>query len=291
MKLWHYIVILLATASTLIAWKREPMMLAFAASKVSKTSLEDRIKLIEGAVEIRIPEGGEAPYPVVLQFHGCAGVDVPFHHQWADVANSAGYAAMIVDSTGPRGYSRQSALDIVCQGKALLGQERAGDILASIHMAEADPRLDARRMVLAGWSHGGWSVMDYLTMDFKHLWPAGLEPGDAKPPAIDGAILFYPYCGSGALSRFRNWRSQPDVLALIAGSDTIVDAEQCVTYFEGRKRAGAPIDMVVYPGAEHVFDDPFLDPDYIHWYNEQYLTDAITRYEGFLERLKALPEQ
>jgi dienelactone hydrolase len=287
MKLWHYLVILLAVVSAVFVWKREPVMLAYAASKISKTSLEDRISLIEGAVEIRLPEGGAAPYPVVLQFHGCAGVDVPFHHQWADVANSAGYAAMIVDSTGPRGFSRQNALDIVCQGKALLGQERAGDVLAAINLAEADPRLDAKRIILAGWSHGGWTVMDYLTMDFKRRWPAGLKHKAEQPPAIKGVILFYPYCGPGALSRFRHWRGQPEVLALIAGSDTIVDAAQCISYFERKKRAGDVVDMMIYPDAEHVFDDPFLDADYIDWYNEQYANDAMVRYSTFLQRLKA----
>ncbi len=289
MKLWHYIVILLTVVSALLVWKREPAMLAFAASKITKASLEDRIKLIEGAVEVRLPEEGEAPYPVVIQFHGCAGIDVPFHHQWASVANDAGYAAMIVDSTGPRGYSRQSALDIVCQGKALLGQERAGDVLAAIHMAEANPQLDAQRIILAGWSHGGWSVMDYLTMDFKRRWPAGLRHSDDRPPTIRGAILLYPHCGLGALSRSRQWRSQPEVLALIAGSDTVVDAEQCISYFESKKRAGDPVTMMIYPDAEHVFDDPFLDVGYLHWYNEHYANDAMERYTVFLERLKVSP--
>lgn len=285
MKRWHYLVILLAAVSAMFVWKREPVMLAFAASKISKTSLEDRIKLIEGAIELRLPEAGAGPYPVVLQFHGCAGIDVPFHHQWADVANGAGYAAMIVDSTGPRGHSRQTALDVVCQGKALLGQERAGDVLAAIDIAEADPRLDAKHIILAGWSHGGWTVMDYLTMDFKRRWPAGLKHEAEKPPIINGVILFYPYCGSGALSRFRQWRGQPDVLALIAGSDTIVDAEQCISYFEGKRRAGDPVAMTIYPDAEHVFDDPFLSAEYIDWYNEQYANDAMVRYAAFLGRL------
>ncbi len=289
MKLWHYSVILIAVAAATLAWKREPMMLALAASKVSKISLEDRIKLIKDAVEIHIPEKGAAPYPVVLQFHGCAGINVPHHRQWADVANRAGYAAMIVDSTGPRGYSRESALDIVCQGKALLGQERAGDVLAAVHLAEADARLDANHIILAGWSHGGWSVMDYMTMDFKHHWPAGLKHTDENPPEIRGALLFYPYCGPGALSRLRQWRSHPDVLALIAGSDTIVDADQCISYFEDRKRAGEPIDLMVYPDAEHVFDDPFPEPDYGDWYNKQYADDAMARYVAFLERIKVSP--
>jgi dienelactone hydrolase len=287
MKRWHYIVVFIAVVSAVLVWKREPMMLAFAANNISNTSLEDRIKLLEGAIEVRLPEGGAAPYPVVLQFHGCAGVDVPFHHQWADVANSAGYAAMIVDSTGPRGFSREAALEIVCQGKALLGQERAGDVLAATHIAEADPRLDAKRIILAGWSHGGWTVMDYLTLDFKHHWPAGLKHEAEQPSVIKGVILFYPYCGPGALSRFRQWRGQPEVLALIAGSDTIVDAAQCISYFEHKKRAGDPVDMMIYPDAEHVFDDPFLGADYIDWYSEQYTADAKTRYSAFLERLKA----
>ncbi len=285
MKLWHAALIVSVIIAGILYLKREPLMLGFAASKVEKTDVAERKKLIGDAIDIRLPQAGEGPFPVVLQFHGCAGVRKPFQEQWADIANGAGYAAMIVNSTAPRGYSRVKALEVVCQGKALLGQERAGDILAAIKLAEDNPALDANHIVLAGWSHGGWSVMDYLTMDFDKRWPAGINPEDEKPTEVEGVILFYPYCGLGTRSRIHDWAQQPQTLALIAGADTVVNADECIKFFDRQKNADRPVEVTVYPETEHAFDDPFIEQEWHHWHNPEALEDAKTQYEAFLGRL------
>ena len=285
-KRWQAGLLVVAILATALVLKREPIAMAWFASKIEKTTLDQRIDLIKDFVEIRLPETGDGPYPVVVQLHGCAGIRPAFQHQWADVANKAGYAAMIVDSTGARGFSRDEALKIVCAGKALIGQERAGDIAAALAIAARDERLDASRIVLAGWSHGAWTAMDYLTMDAaKHPLPgiSGLHP---DLPEVTGSILFYPYCGVGTLSRFKLPAHPVKTLALIAGADEIVDASLCIRYFENQQRKGADIDMKVYPTANHVFDDPFLEPDYIHWFNEDDFNDATERVESFLSALK-----
>lgn len=275
------IAIALITAAAL--WKGEAVMMAYLAGKAPQTTLRERMDLLAGGLEVHLPETGAPPYPVVLQFHGCAGVRASFQRQWADVATRNGLAAVIIDSNGPRGYSRQTALDTICKGKVLLGQERAGDVAAAIALVKNDARFDADRMVLAAWSHGAWSVLDFLTMDMKRMRPAGLKGDMASPPALAGVILFYPYCGAGALSRFRPWTQSPPMLALVAGADLMVDGPQCAKFFERRKLKGAPVDYVFYPDAHHVFDDPFLEPDWIHWYNEEYHKDAEARVEAFLK--------
>ncbi len=290
MKRWQLTTIGVITLAGILYLNREPAMMRFLDAQTPKSPIVAHQQFVSDGVEILYPDAGEPPFPVVLQFHGCAGVRRPFQLQWAEVANRAGYAAMIVDSMGPRGISRDEALETVCAGKKLLGQERAGDVLAAIKLAEADPALDADHLVVAAWSHGAWSVMDYLTMDMKRRWPAGITHAATDVAAIDGAILFYPYCGPGTLSRFRAWTQTPPVLALIAGQDTIVDAKVCIKYFDQR-REDALVDFVVYPEAQHVFDDPFLEPEWIHWYNEKYFTDAKTRYEGFLINLPAMAPQ
>ncbi len=284
MKKWQIVLAVFVFLGSLLAWKAEPIMLGYLAGKTEKVSLDEHIALIKSDTEIRLPAAGTAPFPVVLQFHGCAGIRLEFQHQWADVANDAGYAAVIVDSMTPRGLSRQAALDKVCSGKALIGQERAGDILAAIKIVEADPRLDSSRIVAVGWSHGAWALMDYLTMDMEKHRPSGIRSADA-PSEIQGTILFYPYCGRGTRSRFSQWRQDMPVLALIAGADTIVNADECIAYFKKRQKKHTDTALVVYPGAEHVFDDPFLEPDYIHWYNEAFFTDAKKRYGDYLSEL------
>lgn len=285
MRIWGAVFLLAATIAGVFYWKREPIYMGYLAGKLDASTLDARIDLLKPAMEVRLPEKGAPPYPVVLQFHGCAGVRPPFMHQWADIANEAGFAAVIVDSMKPRGLSR----DQVCDGKALLGQERAGDVYAAIMAVSADPQLDAENIVLAGWSHGGWSIMDYLTFDTGRAPPPGItgETGPAPNPA--GAVLIYPYCGPGALSRFKSWPDAPPVLALIAGADTVVDADLCIRFFENSKAHGKVVDITVYPDAEHVFDDPFLEREYIGWYNEAYLKDAEARYSAFLNAVVAQP--
>ena len=276
-------ILVVAVIGGALVWRAEPLYLAWLAGKTETTTLAARRALIADAVEIHIPDTDNAPHPTVLMFHGCAGPRMAFMRQWATVFTDVGYAAMIVDSAGPRGYDRQQALNIICAGKALIGQERAGDIFAAIDIARQDPRLDADRLVLAGWSHGAWTVMDFLTMDSEKRRPAGLAGALPASPALVGAIFFYPHCGTGALSKFRPWRETPPALAFVAGADEIVEPEKCVRLFQKKVRRGAPIDFTIYPEAQHVFDDPFIEPEWHHWYNEKDHEDAEQRVRAFLQ--------
>ncbi len=269
----------------LLVWRAEPLYLSWLAGKTESSTLEARKTLIAQNIEVHLPETGDGPFPSVLMFHGCAGPRMAFMRQWADVFTQEGFAAMVVDSTGPRGFDRQDALDVVCAGKALLGQERAGDIFAAIDIAKTDKRLDTDNLILAGWSHGAWTVMDFLTMDGEKRRPAGINDDLAAPPDIKGLVLFYPHCGPAALSKFRAWRATPPTVAFIAGADKIVESEKCVSLFERKIRSGANIEMTVYPEADHVFDDPFLEPEWSHWHREDDHRDAEKRVRAFLKGL------
>lgn len=274
---------LIVVLVALVAWRGEAFYLDWRASQVEPQSLDERMALIEQGIEIHLPDIDGENFPVVLLFHGCAGPRMTFQRQWAEFMNENGFAAVIIDSVGPRGYSREEALDIVCAGKDLLGQERAGDVLAALELMRADTRFDQSRLVLAGWSHGAWSVMDYLTMDNKKHRPAGLV-GDL-PGRIDpaGIVLFYPHCGAGALSRLRGWTDNAPMIAFVAGADEIVDPDECVDLFDRKKAAGNDIVMTFYDDAHHVFDDPFLEPDWIHWYNKGHHRDSEQRVGRFLQ--------
>lgn len=265
---------------------REPLLLKYFALNTAKTSLQDHINFIRPYTDVLLPDDGVRPYPLVIQLHGCAGQRREFHEMWARIANGAGYAVMLVDSLGPRNIDYDTAMKTVCEGRALLGQERAGDILAAIKIAEADGRLDTSRLVLAGWSHGGWALMDYLTMDLERTRPAGISRDrPVKAPDIDGAFVAYPYCGPGALSRLRGWREKPAVLALIAGKDTIVDPRECIRFFTGLSETSERVDFTVYQDADHIFDDPTLRETYPQYYNRAAASDAMAQYKLFLEGL------
>ena len=276
----------LLLGGALLLWRAEPLYLAYLASRAEPQTLAERRALIADGVEVHLPAADDdGPFPAVLLFHGCAGPRMTFQRQWAEVMTEEGFAAAIIDSTGPRGFSREEALAVVCGGKTLLGQERAGDILAALEIIRDDPRIDANRLVLAGWSHGAWTVMDLLAMDLEKRRPAGLKGDLPAASDIDGVILFYPHCGVGALSKRLPWRVKPPALALIADADSIVNADACKEVIAAKIDEGAPIDLTVYPDAEHVFDDPFLEPEWIHWYDEEHHKDAEKRVRAFLRGL------
>lgn len=271
-------------AAVSFIWKGEHLLLKAAEWRTAKTTLADHRDFLNDHITVLTPEGGSAPYPTIIQFHGCAGMRREFHENWAQTANDAGYAAVLVDSNRARAIAYEEAMETICAGKALIGQERAGDVLAAIDYVSKDPRLDTEKLILAGWSHGAWTVMDFLTMDMKRARPANLSGEELPKPQIDGAILFYPYCGRGALTRLRAWVRETPTLAFVAGRDSIVEPQPCIDIFSRQKEKGAPTDLVVYPEAEHIFDDATLVSEYPQYYNEAAAADAAVRYDAFLRQ-------
>lgn len=280
------LVLVAALASLAFAVLRNDALLLDAlAARRPDTTLAAHREIIAPHLKLEAsPEGvaPDAPAPVVVMFHGCSGYRPDFMHQWAEDIAAAGWRAISVDSHTPRGIDRETARARVCTGKQLLGQERAGDVLAALALVAARPDVDPTRMVVAGWSHGGWTVMDVFAMDLSARSPATISDHELSLPPLAGAILVYPYCGRGSWSSFHDWTIAPPALALIAGSDTVVNGPECQRTFETLRERGHDITLVTYPDADHVFDDPSL-PDY---FNAEANADARQRVRAFLSALR-----
>ena len=79
-------------------------------------------------------------------------------------------------------------------------------MLAAAWGAAAELDCDPARLVLAGWSHGAWAIMDLATMPLERPGEAGLADPSPEPLAgLQGLFLGYPYGGVTALSRTRPW--------------------------------------------------------------------------------------
>ena len=200
------------------------------------------------------------PRPAVLLFHGCGGVREHID-TYARAASEAGYRAFIIDSYAARGWDRNFALAFVCSGVMLRGAERAGDVLASLWGVANRPDVDAARVVLAGWSHGGWSIMDLMTMNLGHPGSASLaNPQDASLDGVRGVALYYPYIGIGSLTRLRQWRHRPQVLGVMARHDHLTSVEGAETVYRNLVTAGVPVETWIAEGT-HAFDEPMAaDP-------------------------------
>ncbi len=197
--------------------------------------------------DVLLPDGS-GPFPAVVQFHGCGGKRAN-QGEWARLFRESGYAAVVVDSYAGRGVDGRD----VCSGRRLLGAERAGDVLVSLEDVRRLPFVDAGRIVLAGWSHGGWSIMELLSMDPPRDVPPNLAGAPERGlQGVTGVLLFYPYCGVAA--RAPSWQMRARTLFLLAGRDRVASADDCRDYAGALERSGIPVATAVYAGADHGFD-------------------------------------
>jgi dienelactone hydrolase len=196
--------------------------------------------------------GASGEGPLVVLFHGCGGVREHLE-VYAEAAVAAGCEAVVVDSFAARGWSRAFGLAFVCTGLMLHGRERAGDVLASV-WGLAEGRAD-RPVVLAGWSHGAWSIMDLMTMSLTDWGEAGLaDPDPGVLDAVKGLFLAYPYGGVGALSRVRPWVRSAPVLAVVPSHDHVTSIDDARRLYDRPRAAGAAVDLWEVE-ATHAFDE------------------------------------
>lgn len=217
--------------------------------------------------KVFLPPEGDGPYPVALMFHGCGGT----HNAtrlWAERFAKQGYATVVVDSLAPRSIDHETAMAEVCQGRLLRGDERSADILIALNWLQTQGWADADHVLLSGWSHGAWSILDALSRDLTN--PDDLPISLTSLPTIDtggnvsfdgvrGTILFYPYCGDFSRATKMGLNAQPKTLLLLAGEDSVVSMDECNSFASGQAAAGWDVSTQIFPGADHGFDVPSYD--------------------------------
>ena len=227
----------------------------------------------------------DRPRPAVLLFHGCGGLrgHLP---KYAEAAKAAGWRAFTVDSYGPRGWSRQFAMATVCTGLLLRGHDRAGDVLATLYGVSQRADVDASKIALAGWSHGGWGIMEAMSADRSRPGLGVADPGSVDLDGVIASYLAYPYVGIAALNRMRPWRHCPKTLAVIARSDHLTTVRNAERVHAMIRNCGAEVETWIADGS-HSFDEPMTAPPMR--YDEALSTEAIRRFRALLEDVAVAP--
>ena len=241
--------------------------------------------LLSPSYRLRTPEG-DGPFPTAILFSGCDGPRDNLD-TWADTLTEAGWAALIVDSHGPRGFTEFELWRLVCAGQLLTGAERAGDVAVALADARDMPQVDASRLALIGASHGGWAILEFLSMaDHDQLpltltgWPEGTRPLDG----VRAAILLYPYCGGLSRASRRGWRTKVPALFLLAERDMIASERPCLAVAARERQRGLPVETHVYQGVTHGFDQQEKAPLSAMGYDPDATSDALARGMAFLRR-------
>ena len=234
---------------------------------------------------------GDGPFPGLVLFHQCAGLGAgrrPNHSmlQWAHESVARGYAALLIDSLGPRG------VDTVCfgpRGGVNFARGVKDALQAAEHLRKFD-FVDAKRIALAGYS---WGAMVGVLSSSKR-WSATLTPG----PRFAAAVSFYPGCFTirpQAAAPYEIVQSDIDrsLLVLMGELDNETPAGECVAKLDAVKSSGAPVEWHVYPETTHCWDCRQLDNfskidmrgNHVRYrYDEAVTRDSARRMFEFLEK-------
>jgi dienelactone hydrolase len=190
-----------------------------------------------------------APRPAVVALHGCGGLwrSVPDTGQRFDARypeyiarlHAAGFHVLLPDSFSARGSGS------ICMQKdserSIKVETRRADVAAAVAWLAAQPAVDARRIVVLGWSHGGSTTLASID--------AG-RTGAAQPVAA--AVVFYPGCG--AYRRTPLTLRQP-LLMLLGANDDWTPPAPCEQLAERlRREQAADVTLRVYADSYHGFD-------------------------------------
>ena len=241
----------------------------------------------------------EPPHRAVVFLHGCSGVGLggglsATYSTWARHLNERGFAVLIVDSAGSRGFAS------TCGGgerRRIMYAKRPKDAYAALSFLQAHPSVRPDRIALMGWSQGGGIAL--LTV------VSGSIGRPSPPPAYDfrAAIALYPSaCGMrwqhAPYTQIEKgqWQTDTPLLILHGGKDNWTRPEPCRRFVEEVQSRDQPVSIHIYPDAVHSFDAPRLRlqqrsrpvlPDGSRpWLgtDEKARKDALVRVPAFLDR-------
>ncbi len=198
------------------------------------------------------------------------------HAMWGDYWAAHGYAALLVDSFGPRGrahgYGRHTHGD---PDRDAVDERtvRPLDAEGALAWLAARPGVRPDRVMMQGWSNGASTALNVMLRQATRAAPA------SSAPRFRAALVFYPGCGPAALLSQRFVADAP-LWAFLGSDDDEVSPTVCADLL--RKSRGGPVDVTVYDGATHDFDDPGAARQAVDA-NRRAKADALSRAAALLD--------
>ncbi len=212
-----------------------------------------RYALLQPFVTVYGPQDDKVRPGMVL-FHGCGGLR-PHVHLYAQAAALTGTRCYVVDSFAARGWDRNFAVSLICTGAVMQGYERSGDVLSMLWGLKQSGLVDMDKVILTGFSHGGWSIMDLMTEPLVKPGEAKLaDPDHTLADAVAGLFLVYPYINFPARSNTRPWVRTPKTFVVLAQKDHLTPIRHSDKIFAKIKAAGADVTTLTL-NATHAFDE------------------------------------
>lgn len=209
-----------------------------------------------------VPESAGA-HPAIVLLHGRSGVYSSLaqgvysaatlskrHLAWSEFWEKRGYVALLVDSFGPRGYPGGFPRGSYSNRPPEVSEQNVRPLDAYGALAYLRQRRDVvhDRVGIQGWSNGAMTTL---------VTVSDAAPGITKPSPATGfraALALYPGCNMDRVKP--RYAPYTPLLMLLASADDEVSPATCVKLAERTRAVGGQVEVVIYEGAEHSFDDP-----------------------------------
>jgi dienelactone hydrolase len=209
---------------------------------------------------------GDGPFPAVIYLHGCSGLSATARKRFSDLLTGWGYVSLAVDSFASRGIAE------ACDRPM---PDRQADAWGALIYLSKLPFVDRERIAVVGSSQGGIVAMRLASTHDVRLFdvPDGLS--------FKTAVAFYPICSVATA------QLAIPTLILIGELDDWTPARNCEQWMALRNGRGAPVKLLVYPGAYHAFDFPGLGAGvrrFDHWlkYDADAARNSMVETHDFL---------
>lgn len=208
------------------------------------------------------PEQRAAPMPAVVMMHGRAGAYSTLakgrydastlsqrHQMWGRFWAERGVLALMVDGFGPRGYWQGFPAGSYDTRPAELNEVtvRPLDAYGALSWLRKRSDVAPNRIGLLGWSNGGSAALSTMAASTAITPAAG--------NGFTAALVFYPACGlKGQFDS--GYKPYAPVRVFHGTADEEVSYQRCRDLVERSRESGGNIEIKLYQGATHGFDDP-----------------------------------
>jgi carboxymethylenebutenolidase len=246
-----------------------PLLFAITAAAASETVYFKSADGITEIVAYLFKPAGAGPHPAIVLLHGRGGAYSAAdnanctlvardktspcnastlskrHEMWGAFWAARGVLALLPDSFGPRGKAHgfpRFTHDDPDRDSVNEKTVRPLDAEGALAYLSGRRDVDGAHIFLQGWSNGGSTVLNTMIRQ-------GAKRG------FRAALAFYPGCSGEALLA-ETVRSPAPLAMLLGTNDEEVSPLICQHVAERSLAAGTQLDLTVYPGATHDFDDP-----------------------------------
>jgi dienelactone hydrolase len=222
---------------------------------------------------LKLP-AGTGPFAVVIVLHGCSGLGIN-QKIWAERLNDWGYAALLLDSFGPRGV--RSVCAPLAQS-SVLPSDRASDVISAALWLRAQPDIDPDRIAVLGGSHGGSTAAWVTQAVYEKQYPGLLK----------ASIDYYGAC------RNPETHGTVPLLALAGEADDWGHPALTCSTFARKMRPDQKFEVYTYPNVVHAFDNPrqitlTRNEGHAMLYDQSAADDSFQHVRVFLARWLARP--